>query len=182
MNKKTLIFNLTFAALFVALITICSWISIRVFVVPFTLQTLAIFLCIYILDWKVSTLSILIYILLGIAGVPIFSNFTGGFAVILGPTGGYIIGFIFMPLIYHLFSLINKNKLIFKIIGMIISLLICYLFGSLWFYFVYSNSGNNITFVYILSICVLPFLLPDAIKMAIAFLIGYRLKKLTPFK
>ena len=107
-----------------------------------------------------------------------FANFTGGLGIILGPTGGYLLGFILMPLVYYLFNKIAKGKLIIQIIGLIISLLVLYLFGSIWFYFIYLNEGNDISFYGVLSYCVIPFIIPDLIKLALAVLMGNRINKI----
>ena len=94
-NKK--LYKLVLSAMFVAVIAICSWISIPT-TVPFTLQTLGIFIAAGLLGWKYGTLSVAVYILLGLVGVPVFANFSSGVGAIMGPTGGYIIGFLFTAL------------------------------------------------------------------------------------
>ncbi|MEI3229118.1 MAG: biotin transporter BioY [Lachnospiraceae bacterium] len=86
--------DMVYIAIFAVLIAICSWISIPT-TVPFTLQTFAVFLAVGVLGGKRGTLSILIYLLLGAIGVPVFAGFTGGIGIVLGTTGGYIIGFLF---------------------------------------------------------------------------------------
>ena len=90
--------DLTMKAMFVALMAICSWINIQ-FTVPFTLQTFAIFAAVAFLGMKRGTLSVLVYIILGVIGVPVFAGFSGGPGVLFGTTGGYIIGFLFTALI-----------------------------------------------------------------------------------
>ena len=98
MSGKIKTLNLVYIALFAVLIVICSWISIPT-LVPFTLQTFAIYLTVLLLGWKRGLGAILVYILLGIVGVPVFSGFKAGLGVVAGPTGGYIIGFIFLEVI-----------------------------------------------------------------------------------
>ena len=90
-------------ALMAVIITICSWISIPL-VVPFTLQTFAIFFALVFLGGTYGTISITVYILLGIIGVPVFSGFKSGIAAITGPTGGYIVGFVFSGLLFLLLT------------------------------------------------------------------------------
>ena len=87
--------NIAYMALFSALTAICSWISIPT-LVPFTLQTFAIFLMVGLLGTKRSLLSILIYLLLGAIGLPVFAGFSGGLGMLFGTTGGYLIGFFFL--------------------------------------------------------------------------------------
>ena len=84
---------MVYIAVFAVLIAICSWISIPT-TVPFTLQTFAVFLAVGVLGGKRGSLSVLIYILLGAVGIPVFAGFSGGFGILLGQTGGYIVGFL----------------------------------------------------------------------------------------
>jgi len=166
MNKNSKkIFDITQIGLFAALITVCSWLSVPVAAVPVTMQTFAVFLALLLLGGKNGTLSVLVYILLGVLGVPVFSSFKSGPSVILGPTGGYIIGFILTGLVFLLFTKLLNDKLPVKIISLILGLFVCYGFGTLWFVFVYDGSTG---FVPALSICVLPFILPDLIKLTLA--------------
>ena len=95
-KMKTL--DMAYIGLFAVVITICSWISIPT-VVPFTLQTFAVFLAVAVLGGKRGTLSVIVYVLLGAVGLPVFSGFKGGIGVLLNTTGGYIIGFIFSALL-----------------------------------------------------------------------------------
>ena len=178
--KNKIVYSITMAATFAAIITICSWISIPVMTVPFTLQTLAIFLCCWTLDFKTSMFAITAYILLGIIGVPVFANFSSGISAILGPTGGYLIGFVLMPPTYYLIAKIGKEKLPFRIIGLLAALFVCYLFGSIWFYFVYLGKGTADSFGNVLSWCVIPFIGPDLVKGLFAVIIGEKLLKSTP--
>ena len=92
-KRKMKTIDLAYMALGAVIIAVCSWISIPT-VVPFTLQTFAVFSVLGLLGGKRGTISVLIYILLGAVGVPVFAGFSGGFGVILGPTGGYIVGFL----------------------------------------------------------------------------------------
>ncbi|MBP5444830.1 MAG: biotin transporter BioY [Acholeplasmatales bacterium] len=160
--------DLVYIAIFTSIICVMSLISIPT-TVPFTLQTMAIFLCMFMLKPVDSLISVLIYITIGIIGIPVFSNFKSGIGVIAGPTGGYILGFILMTLV----PFIIKNKIASAIIGLII----CYTFGSIWFLFF---NQSNITSIWkVLTICVLPFIIPDGVKLALAYILSLRLKFLT---
>ena len=90
--------DIAYIAFFAVVIAVCSWISIPT-VVPFTLQTFAVFLTMGVLGGKRGTLAVLVYILMGTLGIPVFSGFTGGIGIIAGTTGGYIVGFIFSALL-----------------------------------------------------------------------------------
>ena len=160
--------DLVFIAIFTSIICVMSLISIPT-TVPFTLQTLAVFLCMFMLKPVDSLISVLLYILIGIIGIPVFAKFQSGVGVIAGPTGGYILGFILMTLV----PLIIKNKIAAGIVGLII----CYLFGSVWF--LLFNQSNITSIWKVLTICVFPFIIPDAAKLAIAYVLSIRLKFLT---
>lgn len=98
-NFRTI--DLVYIALGAVLITICSWISIPT-TVPFTMQTFAVFFVLSALGGKRGTAAIVVYVSLGAVGVPVFAQFASGIGILLGSTGGYIVGFIFMGLIYWL--------------------------------------------------------------------------------
>lgn len=174
-SRKSNILNLTFVALSVAMLAVCSWISIPALgpFVPFTLQTFAVFLIAGLFNWKMSLTSVVVYILLGVVGVPVFSGFKGGLYALLGPTGGYIVGFLFCVLIISLFKYIGKESVLSLVVGMIVGLAVCYAFGTVWFYFV---TGQSKGIFAILSLCVFPFLIPDAVKMVLAVILVNRLQ------
>ena len=182
MKSKT--FNikaLTYGALMVALIAICAWISIPS-TVSFTLQTFAIALTLLLLGGKLGTLTIAAYLILGAIGVPVFSNMTGGMASLLGQTGGYLIGFLFMGLAYWLIVKLFGDKMYIKIIALVVGNVLCYAFGTVWFVQVYSNTKGAISYALALSWCVTPFILPDCGKIVLAALLSSRLKKHVTFK
>ena len=101
MNGKYKTLDLIYMAIGAALIAVCSWVTIPL-VVPFTLQTFAVFTVVELLGGKKGCLSILVYILLGAVGLPVFSGFKGGIGALIGTTGGYIIGFIFIANYFYL--------------------------------------------------------------------------------
>ena len=170
--------DVSLIALFASFIVVCSWISIP-FVVPFTLQTFAVFLALIVLGGLRGTLSILTYILLGIIGLPVFANFNGGFAYLIGPTGGYIVGFLLTGLLmWALEKPFSKKNDGFLIISMLLGLIVCYACGTIWFRIVYLNKGNDITIMKVLFTCVIPFIIPDILKIVVALVIKNKLKKL----
>ncbi len=166
-----------YAALMTVLICVCSWLTIP-FAVPFTMQTFAVFCAVLLIGGKYGLLSIGLYIILGAAGVPVFSGFQGGIGHILGPTGGYIVGFLFMGLVYLLMEPLIRNRFWMKIIVLTIGLLLCYLVGTLWFSVVMSGRGNDYNLWTIVTICVLPYIIPDMAKMMLAIFICGRVRKL----
>lgn len=159
--------DLTMMAMFVALMAICSWINIP-FTVPFTLQTFAIFAAVAFLGMKRGTLSVLVYIILGVIGVPVFAGFSGGPGVLFGTTGGYIIGFLFTALISGFVIDRFGRKIWIMALGMVLGLVACYAFGTVWFIVLYTKANGAIGAVTALSWCVFPFILPDLAKIALA--------------
>ena len=138
--------------------------------VPISLTNFAIFLAIFVLGMKNGTISFIIYLLLGAVGVPVFSSFRGGFQVLAGPTGGYLIGFIFLSLIMG-FALDHfDRKLVPTIIGMIIGMAVCYAFGTVWL-----AKLLSLSFKEGLMMGVIPYLPGDAAKIIIAAIVGPKL-------
>ncbi|MBO4609200.1 MAG: biotin transporter BioY [Lachnospiraceae bacterium] len=179
--KRNKLYSTIYIGLCAALIAVCSQIQIPA-AVPFTLQTFAIFLTCGLLGGKRGTVSVLIYILLGAVGLPVFAGFKGGIGALLGTTGGYIIGFIFAALIMWLFEKLMGKKMIPLGLSMVCGLLICYAFGNAWFICVYTNTKEPVGIMTALSWCVFPFIIPDIVKIALALTLTSRLRKLIPFR
>ncbi|MCR5207466.1 MAG: biotin transporter BioY [Eubacterium sp.] len=171
MNGKTK--DIAFTGIAAAIIAVCSFITIPVGAVPVTLQTFAVCLVSGILGLKRGTLSVLIYILIGALGVPVFSGFKGGIGVLLGATGGYIIGFVFTAMITGFVSDRTK-KLPALMLSMALGAAICYAFGTAWFILVYTKEQMPLGKT--LALCVTPFLIPDAVKITVASLLTFRLR------
>ena len=167
--------DLVYIAIGAALITVGAWITIPT-TVPFTLQTFAVFTVLLLLGGLRGTMAVLVYILLGAVGVPVFSGFNSGFGVLLGSTGGYIIGFIFMGLLYMLFTKLLGEKQSVKIAALLVGLTVCYAFGTAWFMYVYIGSKGPVGVMTVLGWCVFPFIVPDLVKMAVAVLVARRVK------
>lgn len=166
--------DIAYIAIFIAVITVSSWISIP-FPVPFTLQILAIFLSIYLLGAYRSFITILLYLLLGLIGVPVFASFKSGLGAFMSPTGGFLIGFLIIPLVYLPFTMIKKYENLFYIIAMILGLFLTYLIGSV--YFIYVFKQGQIKLYEALTITVFPFIIPDICKLILAIIMGKKLKK-----
>ena len=170
--------DLCFCAIGAALIAVCAWISIPADV-PFTLQTFAIFAVCGLLGGRRGTVSVLVYLLLGAVGAPVFAGFRGGFASLLGTTGGYLVGFVLLTLIITFAQAHwGQGQWVF-VLSAAVGLLVCYAFGTAWFLIVYTRTGA-ITLGVVLTKCVLPFLLPDAVKLALAALLRARLYRRIP--
>lgn len=167
--------DMAYVGIFAVLIAICSWISIPT-VVPFTLQTFAVFAAVGVLGGRRGTFSILVYILLGAIGVPVFAGFSGGLGVLLNTTGGYIIGFLFSGLIYWGITKAAGEKLWVMIVSMVLGLIVCYAFGTAWFMVVYARTKEAIGIGTALGWCVIPFIIPDLCKIALAIALTKVLK------
>ena len=171
MNIKTLV-RCGFVA---ALISVTAWIAVP-FAVPFTLQTFGIFFALLMLGGKLGTIAISVYVLLGAVGLPVFAGFQGGTGVIFSPLGGFIIGFIAMALVYNLITSAFGEKTHIQFLGLIIGLAICYTTGTIW-YTLFSSTD----FMSAVTACVLPFIIPDSIKLWLAFIVSRRIQQANIF-
>jgi biotin transport system substrate-specific component len=149
---------------------VCAWIAIPAGDTVFTMQTFAVFLTLYLLGGKWGTAAIAVYLLLGIAGLPVFTGFRGGLGTLLGATGGYLTGFLFSGLVYWL---LDGEKV--RLWVMLPGLFLCYLFGTLWYSYGYL-SGSQMSVWLVIGRCVLPYLLPDGVKLVLAWSLARRLK------
>ena len=164
--------NMVFAALFAALIAVFAQIQIPMYPVPISLATFGVMMCGLLLGWKWGAVSVIVYILLGAVGAPVFAGLKGGLAALTGPTGGYIIGY--LP--YAVLAGLNIPKWQDKLWGrcglLLLGTLVCYVLGTAWFM---SLSGRALADS--LSLCVLPFLPGDAGKILLSSFLTPRLRK-----
>lgn len=206
-KRKYETIDLAYMALGAVLIALCSWISIPA-VVPFTMQTFAIFLVLLVLGGRRGTMTIVVYVLLGAVGLPVFSQFGAGIGVLLGSTGGYILGFIFMGLTYRLVTGAAGRSSTSKVrwtgttgmgrsdkakwagaagmgrsgkvrwteaAALVLGLLVLYAFGTAWYMFMYARTQGGAGLMSVLLLCVIPFVIPDLIKLALALALARRL-------
>jgi biotin transport system substrate-specific component len=174
MNGKRTTRDIAYIAMGVALIAICSWISVPM-TVPFTMQTFAVCLVTALFGLKRGLWTVAAYILLGAVGAPVFAGFKGGFGALLGVTGGYIVGFLFTALVVGLASERWGRKLKVLVPAMILGILLCYAFGTAWFVLVYTKNSGPIGVGTALGWCVLPYIPADAAKLLLASLLSVRL-------
>lgn len=174
--QRSKTYDIVYIAVFAVIMAICSWISIPA-AVPFTLQTFGVFIAAGVLGGKRGTLSVLVFILLGAVGIPVFANFSGGIGVLAGPTGGYIIGFLFSALVMWAMEKLPGKKSIMQIVSMVVGLVVCYAFGTAWFMVVYGKANGPVGLVTALGWCVFPFIIPDFIKIALAYVLSRKLRK-----
>ncbi len=178
--KNKSVRTLTRIAMMAALLAVCAWITVPS-VIPFTLQTFGVFLTLKLLRGRAGSAAILLYVLLGAAGLPVFSSFGAGVGVLLGPTGGYILGFILSGLVFWLAEPVMRRPRDENLV-LIAGLLLCYGFGTAWFTISGGSWGTPGALKRALTLCVLPYIIPDAVKLLLAHLVAGRLKKLEAFK
>ena len=166
-STKSTTYTLVAIALMTAVICVLAPLSLPIGPVPISMATLVLFLSIYVLGWKKATISVCLYILLGLVGVPVFSGFTGGVSKLAGATGGYIVGYILMS---------KSDKWWLHLLAMVAGEVVLYLIGTVWFCV---QAGKTASAA--LAICVYPFIPLDIVKMVIVVLTGpmisSRLKK-----
>ncbi len=173
--------DMCFIAMFAVIIAVCSWISVPL-TVPITLQTFGVFAALGVLGGKKGTIAVIVYVLLGAVGLPVFAGFKLGIGTLLGTTGGYIIGFVLSGIVYWAITDKFGTKLAVTVIAMALGLLVCYAFGTAWFMLVYTRSKGAVTLWSALGWCVFPFIIPDAIKIALAILVSERVGKYAALK
>lgn len=170
-RKKLSTKSIILVGMFTAVLAVMSQIALPMpSGMPITLQTFAVALAGTVLGWKLGALSALVYLLLGAAGVPVFSEMSGGLGILLGKTGGFIFGFIFMALLCGL-GADQKNKGIRGACGLA-GLAVCHLLGILQF-----MALTQISFVEAAVLVSIPFLLKDIVSVALAFVTGEILRK-----
>ena len=174
-NKLTTL-DMVYTAMFACLMAICAWISIPG-QIPFTLQTMGVFLAVGLLGGKRGTLAILVYVLMGAVGLPVFSSMTGGLGKLLGMTGGYIVGFLVSALIMWAMEAIPGSRKWVLPLSMVLGLIACYAFGTAWFLVVYTRAKGAISLAAVLGMCVIPYIIPDIIKIVCALVLTRILKR-----
>ncbi len=168
--------DMMYIALTAAVTAVSAWISIPA-AVPFTLQTFAVCLTAGLLGARRATASVCIYLLLGFIGIPVFSGFRGGIGVLLSNTGGYLAGFVLTALIVGLCADRFGRKLPVLIISMVAGVAVCYAFGTAWYMFLYMKNTGPVGLGTVLGTCVIPFILPDLIKIVAAAVLAKRLHR-----
>lgn len=165
--------KLVYCALFSAVIAVMSLIAIPTPPIPLNMALLAVLLAGGMLGRKYGTLSVVVYILLGVAGLPVFAGFRGGLSTLTGPTGGFIAGYVAVAFVTG--AVYEKtSKVKYTIPFMIISVILCYIIGTMWYCFV-----MNTDFITALTVCVLPFIPGDVLKivLTVVFINKFKLNK-----
>ena len=167
--------DLTHIALFAVLMAVCAWITIPM-TVPFTLQIFAVFAALATLGGRRGTYAVAVYLLLGAVGLPVGAGFQGGLGWLLGTTGGYIVGFLCIALIYWLMTAKLGESLPVSIAACVLGLAVCYVFGTIWFIAVYARTTGPVGVMTALGWCVFPYVVPDLLKLVLAVTLSQRVK------
>ena len=166
--------TLTRTAMGAVIIALCAWISIPA-AVPFTLQTFGIFLVLTVLGARQGSAAVIVYILLGLVGLPVFAGFSGGIGCLAGTTGGYIVGFQLTALVMWAMEAMLGKKTFVLFASMVLGTAVCYAFGTAWFMYVYARTTGAIGLGTALGWCVIPYIIPDLLKAALALALRGRL-------
>ena len=169
--------NMVLCALFAALLCVCAWIAVPVGNAVITLQTFALFLTLGLLGGKRGSIVCLVYLLLGAAGLPVFSGFRGGLGMLFGATGGYLFGFLAAALTYWAITSLFKKAFWVQLLASLGAMTVCYCFGTGWFLWVWHPPGSPEGLGAALLLCVVPYLLPDVLKLALALFLTKRLRR-----
>lgn len=172
MNTKTK--ELTLTALMTAIICVLGPLSVPLpfSPVPISLTMIGIYLAVYAVGMWRGTVAFIVYLLLGLVGLPVFSGFTGGPGKLLGPTGGYLIGFIFTALISGFFIDRFWRNYLLSAVGMILGIAVAYVFGTVWLAY-----SAGMTFSQALAAGVIPYVGFDLIKIVVLMLVGPAVRK-----
>ena len=171
MKQNSTLYQLTVCALMAALMCILGPMSIPIGPVPVSLTNLVIYLAVYLLGTRGSTISYVVYLLLGAVGLPVFSGYQGGLGKLAGPTGGYLAGFILMAIISGVFLEKSGCNTVITGLGMVLGTAVAYLFGTIWFVF-----EMQCELWYALTVCVFPFIPFDLGKIVIAAVLGQAIR------
>lgn len=178
MNNTSKTRDMVLTALFAVLIAVCAWISIPT-AIPFTMQTFGVFFALNFLGGKKGTICVVIYLLMGVIGIPVYANGTAGIGIIMGTTGGYMIGWIFSGLVMWLLQTLIGRQIWAQFVSMLSGLLVCYVIGTAWFMVVYAQAAGAIGLWAALCWCVFPFIIPDLAKLGLVLWFTQRLNKIT---
>lgn len=170
--------DIAYIGIFTALLAICSWISFPLpSGIPVTLQTFGLFLAVAVLGGRRGTLAVTAYLLLGLVGAPVLAGFSGGAGAYLTPSGGYLTGFLFTALLmWGMERLLGQKKWVL-LVSMVLGMVVYYAFGTAWFMVAYARSEGAVGLLTVLGWCVFPYLVPDCVKLALAWLLSGELRR-----
>lgn len=171
-NKKITTYQMAVTALMAAVMCVLGPLSVPIGAVPISLTNLVICFTVWLLGPKFGTLSVAVYLLIGLVGVPVFSGYGAGLAKLAGPTGGYLVGFLLMAFIGGLFVEKSKGNPVISGVGLVLGIAASYVLGTAWFV-----SQMQCELSYALAVCVYPFIAFDLGKVVISCILGSLLRK-----
>lgn len=166
-DKRMTTYQLAVTALMAAVMCVLGPLSVPIGEVPISLTNLVICFAVWLLGARFGTLSVLVYLLLGAVGLPVFSAYSGGLAKLAGPTGGYLIGFLPMAFLGGLIIEKTKGQPVLSGLGLVLGIAVSYALGTAWFVF---QMGCDLQ--YALAVCVYPFIVFDLAKVVLTVLVG----------
>lgn len=175
MKQKKKSVHCSVCAMCAALFVVCSWVNIPTSP-PFTLQSFAVFTVVGIFGTRISFNAYLLYFFLGLTGLPVFSGFSGGFAVLTGPTGGFLVGFGVSIIIIGLACRLPLNRRYSLVISFILGTFVIYTTGTLYYALIWLGELSLDSLISAISICVLPFAISDIVKIVLAVFVTERLE------
>lgn len=161
--------DMTRCGVLAAVLAVCAWLSVPLGDQAVSLQSFGVFLALGVLGGRGGTATVLVYLLMGAAGLPVFSGFRGGVAVLLGPTGGYLWGFLAAGVVYWLLEKRMKPWL-----NAALGMVLVYIYGTAWYYYMYAPGA---LWPVVLT-CVVPYLIPDGLKIILALTLSEKLSRL----
>ena len=174
-NKKLTTYQMSVTALMAAVMCVLGPLTVPIGAVPISLANFVICLTAWLLGPKFGTLSVAVYLLIGLVGVPVFSGYGAGIAKLAGPTGGYLVGYLLLAFIGGLFIEKSKGQPVVSGIGLVLGDAACYVLGTIWFMVL-----TGLDLPTSLTYCVIPYLPGDVIKIALAGLLTIQLDKRMP--
>lgn len=169
--KRMNVIMLTFTAMMVAILCVLAPFSIPLSKVPISMATFIVYLAGIILGTKYAVICVIVYLLIGSVGLPVFAGGASGIGILAGPTGGYLVGYLFIAFFTGLFVKIGKNKIMLTLAGMIIGTLVCYTLGTIWL-----GIQLSLPPMAALMAGVIPFVPGDIIKIVVSILVTAPLK------
>lgn len=171
-DKRITTYQLTVAALMAAVMCVLGPVSVPIGAVPISLTNLVICFAAWLLGAKFGTLSVLVYLMLGAVGLPVFSGYSGGLAKLAGPTGGYLVGFLPMAFLSGWIIEKTKRRPVPSGLGLVLGIAVSYALGTAWFV---AQTGSALG--HALAVCVYPFIAFDLAKVAVTVLAGGVVRK-----
>ena len=171
-NQKITTYQMAVTAVMAAVLCVLGPLTVPIGAIPISLANFVICLTAWLLGPKFGTLSVVIYLAIGLIGVPVFSGYGAGLAKVAGPTGGYLVGYLLLAFIGGLFIEKSNGQPVVSAVGLVLGDAACYVLGTAWFVF-----QMQCDLGYALAVCVYPFIVLDLAKIVVSCIVGALLRK-----